>query len=296
MVLATIVAWAAVALWVVVYRGRLSPAALRRAPRRRAGITGFDLLVGVIIFFCAVIMVHTLMALAGDPIADDAELVDQPPMTVALSVLLDQLSIQGPVVMYVIWRARRKRRGLRELGIAPRAPMREIVTAGCALPAVIPFSLTCNLVTQMIGDKLGYPAPEMGHEILKWLAESPPVPAVVLMAFSTVVVAPILEEVIYRGLLQTALLSVFGERRRWTVVVIAAACFALIHIGIVAWQTLPGLFVLGVVFGYLYERTGSLWPSILTHALFNGFMFLLTMMSAALPQPASVTGGVVALW
>jgi membrane protease YdiL (CAAX protease family) len=37
----------------------------------------------------------------------------------------------------------------------------------------------------------------------------------------------------------------------------------------VPWQGLIPLFVLGITFGYLYERTGSLLPPILAHAIFN---------------------------
>ena len=65
-------------------------------------------------------------------------------------------------------------------------------------------------------------------------------------------------------------------RNRWLVVLSAAALFALIHLGPqVAWQGLPVLFVLGIFLGWLYERTGSLWPGIVLHAGFNAINFVL---------------------
>ena len=86
---------------------------------------------------------------------------------------------------------------------------------------------------------------------------------------SAVVIAPVAEEVLNRGLLQTLLLRTLGHRWRWAAIGVASAGFAALHLGSVPLQALPGLFVLGLVFGALYERTGSLVPGILVHAAFN---------------------------
>ena len=63
-----------------------------------------------------------------------------------------------------------------------------------------------------------------------------------------------------------------GETKRWGVVLVASFVFALIHANTATWenwQALPGLFVLGLVLGWLYERSGSLWPGIFLHMGFN---------------------------
>ena len=83
------------------------------------------------------------------------------------------------------------------------------------------------------------------------------------------IIAPLLEEMVFRGLLQTLLIDTLGRRARWTAVLTASLIFALIHAAAVSWHGWPGLFVLGVVLGWLYERTGSLLPCYLAHALFN---------------------------
>jgi hypothetical protein len=57
---------------------------------------------------------------------------------------------------------------------------------------------------------------------------------------------------------------------RCVTIFFAALLFAMVHIGGAAWQTVPSLFVLGVILGWVYERTGSLLPCILIHAIFNG--------------------------
>jgi membrane protease YdiL (CAAX protease family) len=84
--------------------------------------------------------------------------------------------------------------------------------------------------------------------------------------------APVYEEVIFRGLLYPAL-----RRRlpRGSSVVLCAACFALVHF---SPAQMPALFVLGLALAWLYERTGTLAAPIAFHAAFNGFTFLSEML------------------
>ncbi|NJN06013.1 MAG: CPBP family intramembrane metalloprotease, partial [Rhodobacteraceae bacterium] len=46
-----------------------------------------------------------------------------------------------------------------------------------------------------------------------------------------------------------------------SIIIIAGALFSLIHMGGVSWHVLPGLFILGLILGWLYETHRSLWPS-----------------------------------
>jgi CAAX protease family protein len=78
-----------------------------------------------------------------------------------------------------------------------------------------------------------------------------------------VVGAPLVEELLYRGLLQGAF-----ERRvhAGLAVVLVAGWFAIIHFRPVE---LPGLFVIGLVLGVCTWRTQRLGMSILAHVAFN---------------------------
>jgi len=83
-----------------------------------------------------------------------------------------------------------------------------------------------------------------------------------------VVIAPISEEVCFRGFLFG------GLRRRWSFPVAAIAAglvFGLLHYS-TGWSTVPQLAVLGAVFALVYEKTGSLWPPIIFHALNNAIV------------------------
>ncbi|HAP78301.1 MAG TPA: hypothetical protein DCR14_19735 [Acidimicrobiaceae bacterium] len=86
---------------------------------------------------------------------------------------------------------------------------------------------------------------------------------VVVLVLVVAIGAPLVEELVYRGLLQGAFVRCLGPL---TGVVLAAALFALIHFQPVEY---PGLFVVGLVFGACIWRTGRLGMSIFTHIGFN---------------------------
>ncbi len=94
------------------------------------------------------------------------------------------------------------------------------------------------------------------------------------IVFLAVVLGPLLEEILFRGLLQSMLRRYL--RSPWGGVLISSAIFALFHIR--TPQNIPALFVLGVVLGYNYERCGRLWPVILIHMLFNGVIISLHLL------------------
>jgi CAAX protease family protein len=84
-----------------------------------------------------------------------------------------------------------------------------------------------------------------------------------LVVAVVVVGAPLMEELFYRGLLQRSLASRYNEA---LVVVGVAAVFALVHFRPIE---IPGLFVIGLVFGFVALRTGRLGMAIMIHAGFN---------------------------
>ncbi len=86
--------------------------------------------------------------------------------------------------------------------------------------------------------------------------------------------APLQEELIFRGLLQTVLarnLSAAAETSaRVGVAAVAgtALLFALVHFAVGPWTAAAAL-VLGVLAGELRRRSGSLIPAVLVHVIFN---------------------------
>lgn len=94
----------------------------------------------------------------------------------------------------------------------------------------------------------------------------------VLLVLMVVVGAPIVEELVYRGLVQRSLSNAVGAASG---LILASLLFSLIHFSPVEY---PGLFVAGLVFGACLTVTGRLGPAIVTHAAFNaaGLVMVLT--------------------
>ena len=98
------------------------------------------------------------------------------------------------------------------------------------------------------------------------------------------VIAPLLEEFLFRGWMQRSL-----ERRTsaWTAIAVTAVTFGVVHGDVFG---LPLRIAFGLASGYLAWRTRSIWPSVVLHGAYNGS---LVMLSGALPQ---VDEHVLARW
>ncbi len=95
-----------------------------------------------------------------------------------------------------------------------------------------------------------------------------------LMAFFGILIAPVLEELFFRGMLFPTL-----RRKLGTVVAVllTAAAFAAIHgaqLGY-AWAPILSIFVVGLALTIVRERTDSVAAGVLTHAGYNFALFAL---------------------
>jgi len=92
------------------------------------------------------------------------------------------------------------------------------------------------------------------------------------LVFLTVVLAPVAEELCFRGLLYPALRR---RRSRLVAVVATSVAFGLVHPMPGTWVPLA---VLGVFLAYATERTGSVLAPISAHMAFNGFNVALLLL------------------
>ena len=93
-----------------------------------------------------------------------------------------------------------------------------------------------------------------------------------LLLFLVVAVgAPLVEELVYRGLLQRAGARVVGV---WPGLLLASVWFALVHPSPVEY---PGLFVAGLTFGIWLALTGRIGGGIMTHIGFNVTGLVMTL-------------------
>lgn len=105
------------------------------------------------------------------------------------------------------------------------------------------------------------------HPLVEFLATHHDATSVTLVVLAAVVVAPLVEEIFFRRVLQGWLEKRFPGDDGGMAVGLASAAFAAAHAG-QGLAFLP-LFPLAVVLGRLASRTGSIVPCVLLHALFN---------------------------
>mgnify|MGYP001192701181 CR=1 FL=1 len=156
-------------------------------------------------------------------------------------------------------------RGLKGLGLRVRTIPQDLAHAFLTLLGVWPLVAAAMSLTILVLKAFdeGFEVPQ--HEALQVITQSSSAPLQTLMVVLAVAVAPLIEELLFRGLFQTMIRSYVG--RPWPAIVIASILFAVIHQDAEHW---PALFVLALGLGYSYERSGSLLRAIFMHAMFNG--------------------------
>lgn len=167
-------------------------------------------------------------------------------------------------------------RGVRGFGLRPRTMGRDFGWACVDLFAVWPIVLAAIVATLFVGKLIEGPDFEIPeHAGLDMITQSGSLALQVVVTVLAVVVAPVVEEMVFRGLIQTTLRSY--TRRPWFAIAATAAIFASVHANGTHW---PALFILAMGLGYAYEHSGSLLRPMFMHALFNGITIV-----AALLQP-----------
>ena len=88
-----------------------------------------------------------------------------------------------------------------------------------------------------------------------------------LLAVAIVIIAPIYEEVIFRGFIWTGLSQ--SKLGVWGASVLTSVIFALIHFQY-GWVELVSIVLLAMLFSYARYISGSLYLPIVLHILNNG--------------------------
>lgn len=89
--------------------------------------------------------------------------------------------------------------------------------------------------------------------------------------FVVCLLAPLVEELVMRGAVLRALLQ-WRSDRPWAMIGISALLFALIHMNP---AQMPHAFVIGLLLGWMYWRTGSIVPGVAYHWANNTVAFFL---------------------
>ena len=139
------------------------------------------------------------------------------------------------------------------------------------LPEALLYGVVGFIVAFIVVSIVGYPIEQyFGVDLTQQaLSNSATVSGLLpLVLLSGVIIAPIAEEIVFRGYFYKA----FRDRfKPWYAIVMSAALFSAIHLEPLAAVQ---LFVIGVVLAYMYEKTDNLMAPIALHMLNNAVAFL----------------------
>lgn len=174
----------------------------------------------------------------------------------------------------------------RPLSIAKRHWMRECFEGVLALAVWLPVVMASNVLFLMLMQAIGQ-STEQGHAMLKQL-QNASWSMILLIWFMAGLAVPVFEELLFRGLLQRGLTSVFSAQPAianrpssyqtlavWASILSSSLIFAALH-GI---MSAPPIFVLSIGIALLYHRTGSLLGPFVMHGLFNSLSLALVLLA-----------------
>ncbi|MCC6239288.1 MAG: CPBP family intramembrane metalloprotease [Phycisphaerales bacterium] len=171
------------------------------------------------------------------------------------------------------------------------------------LVVLLPLVMVCGQVIEEVARWWNWALPT--HEVLREMRSTDSWTEVVGLWVVAVVLAPIFEEMMFRGMMQSFLVKVLDRNQsrgslqvgeevwadhsvaalaggraiaaRWGAIGITSLAFAAVH---GEWLWMAPLFLLSAGLGYAYERTGNLWVSIIMHGLFNALQITIFMTAA----------------
>ncbi len=143
-----------------------------------------------------------------------------------------------------------------------------VVTFAAMLPVCIAALLATIVLLELLRRMGLLPELVVLHPVLERVQHSRDPREFLLLAAQALVVAPLAEEFLYRGVLMMTLLKEIGVIGA---LVVSSAVFGIVHLPTEP-QAVISLFLLGMALGYIAYRTRSLVAPIIAHALFNALM------------------------
>lgn len=132
------------------------------------------------------------------------------------------------------------------------------------------------------------PWPEQWMEIYETESSSLRTSMPVLDVLSVVCIGPVIEELLFRGLIYDALCAILPAG---LAVLFQGILFGSVH-GTAIWMIYAGL--VGCLIGYVRKRTGSLWPGIAMHIAYNGSSYPISWLAVWLEEDrAAVVGSFI---
>ena len=130
-------------------------------------------------------------------------------------------------------------------------------TIGLSIPLIVAGMFFINLCSEFIG------LPDLMQDTFRAMSRN------VFGIISIAIMAPLVEELLFRGAIQGYMLR--KGMKPLNAILIASAIFGIVHMNPIQ---IPFAFAIGLIFGWLYYRTGSVVPGIIGHFINNSIACL----------------------
>ena len=130
-------------------------------------------------------------------------------------------------------------------------------TIGLSIPLIVAGMLFINLCSEFLG------LPDLMQDTFHGMSRN------VFGIISIAIMAPLVEELLFRGAIQGYMLR--KGMKPLHAILIASAIFGIVHMNPIQ---IPFAFAIGMIFGWLYYRTGSVVPGIVGHFINNSIACL----------------------
>lgn len=241
----------------------------------------------VVVFFLLQVLTHCLATLGfyvkqGSGLAEAFGQLTQRGLSTDIDVILASTLLSSLLTIWLFLRARWTPFSRDYLRSRPWSALIWVVLAafGSLAPSI------------WLNELLSLQMPESAEHILTEMMRHP-------MGYLFIsILAPVAEEVVFRGAILYSLLTVMQGRWRWGAIVISAVIFGIIH-GNDA-QFLHATLI-GLLLGWMYERTRSIFPGLVYHWINNSIVFVAANLypgstTATLSELAGGSQSRVALW
>jgi membrane protease YdiL (CAAX protease family) len=178
------------------------------------------------------------------------------------NILLATLSFQGVTWILIPIFLRQHQLHWRDaFGFEKSNLLRTLALAAGTLIAVLPIALVLEKISIISLEKIGWKLEE--QTAVKLFSDAKLWPTGIYLGVFAVIIAPVAEEFIFRGMLFPFVKQLGFPKLAWLGV---SLLFALIHADAAIFVP---LFVLALALTWLYEKTDNLFAPIFAHSLFN---------------------------
>lgn len=258
---------------------------LPHSPKKKRDSLGKKILIGfayslwvIAVFILAQLLVFAVVWLVAQIGLSLPFVLNDTALQTSISVIVYAVAIA--LAIFVPWKVLRQKLRWGDIGLAQSLPSwRDI---GLAPIAFVVSLIATGIVMYIAGAVL--PGVDLTTEQQVGFENITQRYEMLLAFFTLVVLAPICEEVLFRGYL-------YGRVRRhynalWTIA-LTSFVFGLMHVyagpGMpLQWNVMIGTTVLALFIGALREYTGSIWAGILVHMLKNGVAFFVLFIAPLL--------------